>query len=157
MVSTSPQDSGCWWGWGQGAGEPHCSSSACASPICPIIIKLQGMFAVAQCFPARVRVTDGLVTSSDTHQPSAGASLTFLKHQPRGQPKGRVLSAPSHSGLAFLPQLSLPASSHSSQNHLQNGPMVVVHRHKEDCSSVTSCQHFGSRACKYFIPDSEIY
>lgn len=69
MVSTSPQDSRMLVGVGTGVREPICSLLMPTQPPICLIIKLQGMFLIAQCFPARVRVTDGLVTAQTPINP----------------------------------------------------------------------------------------
>lgn len=46
-----------------GSGNPSIPLLTPAQPPVCLIIKLQIMFVISWCFPARVRVTDGLVTA----------------------------------------------------------------------------------------------
>ena len=50
-------------------GEPQRSLLVATQPPICLVIKLRGMFAIARCFPARVRVTDGLVTAQTPINP----------------------------------------------------------------------------------------
>lgn len=68
-VNFSPgfQDAG--GGVGAGRGEPQGFLLVPTQPPICLIIKLQGMLAIARCFPACVRVTDGLVTAQTPINP----------------------------------------------------------------------------------------
>ena len=69
MAATFPKDSRMQGGVGAGHREPQRSLFTPTQPPVGLLIKLQIMFTISQCLPARVRVTDGPITAQTPISP----------------------------------------------------------------------------------------